>query len=264
MYLADLLTAASSPVVPLPLEDEIALIENAQRGDEAAYEALVAQYAPALRAATRRFRELLGEDEAQSVAFLAFAETIAAHDPERSPRLAGALRPALSRALMDAATPGQLAVSPRRARQYVSCMGRAGGDVAKATALALEAGMTRETFADLHRALDVTSYDATVGVGRVGLRATADARVWDARRASDVSVTAPPRSLTEEAADLVDVALGAVDGLEEKIVRLYYGFEEYDNVPDAEVAHRLGLTRPTVQRRREGALGKMRSALGLA
>ncbi|WP_157601800.1 hypothetical protein [Promicromonospora kroppenstedtii] len=63
---------------------------------------------------------------------------------------------------------------------------------------------------------------------------------------------------------LVDMAFAAMTDEEARICELAYGFTEYEPVPDPEIGHRMGLSKATVQRKRQKALGQSRKALGVA
>lgn len=226
--------------------DEVAAIADVRAGGSAGLLALVYAYAPLLRGQVARFRDSLDSDEAQSVAVGALVE--AAHAAE-NPRIAGIARDYVAQALASAADAYIAVTIPERtAKRFFGILRRAEGDVEAAAALAPAYQMSRETFFDCLRALRTEALDEPTGP---------DAAPRDADAVS----------LWEPAADaedrvLVEMAFAAVDELETDICRLAYGFADYDPQPDAEVADRLGLGRATVQRRRTGALVKMRDALG--
>lgn len=231
----------------LDLDVELAAIADAKAGGNDGLLALVLAYAPVLRARTGRYREILDTDEARSAAVCGLLE--AAHAVTPGSRLAGVVADYIGRALADAAGEhGAVTIPSRTATRFFGILRRAEGDVEAAAALAPAYNMSRETFFDCLRALRTEALDEP---------AAPDAAPRDAGAVS----------LWEPAADaedrvLVEMAFAAVDELETAVCRLAYGFADYDPQPDAEIGDRLGMGRATVQRRRTGALVKMRDALG--
>lgn len=259
----------------LDLAEERALIASAQAGDPAAVERLLVAYTPALRSAVSHFtrsmsahpsREAL--EDIRSNAVLALVEAIHAFDPERHDRLA-ATAPAYIRdgVSTSAASATAFTVPERTLKRFFGIMRTAEGDVAKAIELAPEHEMKRETFlAVLEAVRGVDSFeklldDATSGYGDTGTRYGIAGATNDVE---GVSLTSSGPIADAEDRILVELAFRAVDTLEKDVVGLAYGFTDYDPVPDAEIATRLGLSRQKAQRVRSGALGKMREKLGVA
>lgn len=249
---------AFADAAPLSVEEEVALIASAQAGDADAYTRLLHAYGPTLRSHAAKAAKFTDTDDARSSALLAFAEVLASHDVEygyENGRLASRLTPHLLNVLDT--TKGEalsaFAVPSRTMKRYFGLMKAADGDVVAARALAPSSMMTVETFDSVHSAVMADSLEGlTTPDGDGPSRDFVASPVYTVSPVVDV-----------EDAILVDVAFRAVDDEEERVCRLAYGFTEYDPQPDAEVAHRMGLTRPTVQRRRTSALGKMRKALGV-
>lgn len=251
-------------------QEEAETIEAARAGDSDAVLRLATAYGPALRAAVSNFASGVkgGRDtggtglgtsafevgDVQSTVLVGFMETIREHDPAVSPRLAGTIRRRIARELADLfAETMPFTVPERTLSRFYGILRDAEGDLDAAERIAEERGMTPETFRDVYAAVRATgSLD--------GLLAEA-AESGAGFTASPVVSAAPIVDVEDRI--LVDVAFRAVDDDEARICGLAYGFTEYDPQPDAEIAHRMGLTRPTVQRKRGKALGKMRKALGV-
>lgn len=236
----------------LTREEEAAAIADVVSGGDAGLVTLLYAYAPALRGAVGRYRATLGEDEARSVAIAALVETCHAVKP--GDYLAGVLVQRLTDALSTAAGETYAVSIPARSlKRFLGIVRRADGDFARAALIAPEHAMTRETFYAIADALSAWgSTDEHVGDedGRVE---PASHPLWgDADRFGTV-----------EDALMVRAAFEAVDDLETDVVRLRYGFSDYRERSDAEVAMELGLTRPTAQRLRAGALSKMRDRLAV-
>lgn len=257
--LHDLFTYAEHDAHTLTEAEEAETIAAAQAGDESAAERLLFAYGPVLRNAVARIHERLIEDgtlgadleDLQASAVAALFEVIVSHDPSLNPRIAGRAYTAIRRALVDEVTSGaSFAVPERTLSRYNGIVRAAEGDLEEAERQAPEFGMSREVFRDVRAAVETNRHD---------LNATGDE---DEAPANYSPIYSPAPIVDVEDKILVDLAFRAVDDEEARIVELAYGFTEYDPVPDAEIAHRLGLTRPTAQRKRGKALDKMRKALG--
>src|SRR5690606_16376230 len=142
-------------------------------------------------------------------------------------------------------------IPDRMLSRFFGIMREAEGDFDKALALAPSRSMSRDAF----RAI----YDAT------GAESLPTQDEEDDERAPRVGRPLVASSPVVDVEDriLVDAAFSALDDEEARIVELSYGFTGYEPLPDGEVAHRVGLTRPTAQRRRANALDKMRKELGV-
>ncbi|UIW13302.1 DNA binding protein [Arthrobacter phage Crewmate] len=241
-------------------EEERLLIAAAKLGDSEATAALLYAYAPAIRNVVERFTgeghtATPDDEELHATALLGFAEAIAAFDPEKHLRLSAVVRVVLARVMRDQyPSRDAFTVPARTLTRFYSILRKAEGNVYEAAALAPQYEMSRETFFSVLSAVrDVDTIDGTPSDDEGHADLVNDARpIWDA-------------SAAEEDALLVAAAFEAVDDVEERVCRLAYGFESYgDPVPDVEIGHKLGMTRPTVQRRRSSALGKMREALAVA
>lgn len=237
---------------------------------EAAKTRLIEAYGPAIRAAVRNFgngvspgdsrpfgasygmgNSEMSLDDLQSTALVGFLSLIEDHDAEKAPRLAGRVAAYLARFLSEEfASVAAFAVPTRTLSRFYGILKAAEGDSTAAEGLALEYGMSRETFRDV--------YAAVRGTGSLDRMADEDAQ-----EVAPTPVFAPSPVVDVEDRILVDMAFGAMDDDEARVCELYYGFTEYEPVPDAEIAHRLDTSRPTIQRKRIKALGKARKALGV-
>ncbi|WNN93694.1 DNA binding protein [Arthrobacter phage CallinAllBarbz] len=249
------------------VEDEAALVARAKAGDDDATMALVRAYAQTLRkgvkiasgvaADSRKSSDL---DDVKMQAVLGLIEAIHDLDPAVHNRLAAIANDRITRRVAEVAqtSASSFNVPERTLRRFLSIMRAADGNVYEAARLAPTYELSRESFfAILSAVRNVESYDSSFGEeGEDNYLANLDASALYGRVRTDNEIV--------EDEILVEAAFRAVDGMEEDVVRLAYGFSDYDPVSDAEIAHRMGLSRPKVQRTRAGALGKMRSALGVA
>lgn len=238
----------------LSLDEERETIHAAQAGDEAAKTLLLYAYAPALRNAVARYRDVLGADDARMTAVLALLAAITQFDHDRYDRLAAVIAPALTNELGELVAASASVTVPHRTRtRFFGILRRAGGDVHAAALLAPKYEMSRETFYAVLEAINAESLDAPAGErDEFGGYERPAVPLWN------------PEDVYADAEDriLVEMAFGAVDDLETDICRASYGFTSYNPIPDGQIAADLSMTRPTVQRRRAGALSKMRDALG--
>lgn len=269
--LSDLFTYAETE--PITAHEERELIASAQAGDDLAHMRLLNLYGPLLRATVARASKTMDAEDAQSVALLAFEETLATHigqvEEGFDGRLGGRLAPAVRQALGVArASDTAFAVPARTLTRYLGILNSAEGDPVAASEMAPEFGMSTETWIAIHHATRADSLDGAVGTRPEAYSSNgggfAEGDGWS-RDSSARPIYDDGREPIADAEDaiLVRLAFKAVDDEEARIVEMAYGFTEYDTVPDAEIGHRLGLTRPTVQRRRAFALSKMRKALGV-
>lgn len=253
---------------------ERSTISLAQDGDEVATLALVYAYAPTLRAAAARHERTLGREEARQATVLGLLEAVHAFDLSSDyERLAAIVWEYVADAVQTAAgTMVAISVPSRTLKRFFGILRRADGDLEAAALAAPKHELSTESFWAIVDALRVDSTD----VGRVGgaqqLRydLAGSASPGGAHWESPVMTKAQPLWQdsdrgTSDAEDriLAEVALRSVDDFSRDVCRLAYGFSEADPIPDAEIAHRLGYSRPKVQRTRTTALVKMRDALGL-
>jgi RNA polymerase sigma factor (sigma-70 family) len=259
---------------PLDLLEERLLLADAQRGDDAATARLIRAYGPALRGAVAAHVRALPQypqpadlEDIRSQALVGVLEAIRAFNPERHERLAATVATYVQHEVAEAATSTAAFTIPARTlSRFFGILRAAGGDVAEAARIAPEHKMRPETFAAVLDSMRGThSYEGTIEnyldsrmggyspTGNGSRGASIDAQpLWD-NSAPDV-----------EDRILVEAAFAAVNTLEKDVVGLAYGFTDYDPVPDAEIADRIGMSRAKIQRTRTGALSKMRSALGVA
>lgn len=236
--------------------EETALIVRAKTGDEEAIMRLFAAYVPALLEMVKRHSATLPIEDARQAAFLGFLELIKDHDPHRSSRLAGKVRAKVQDALSAASTDasGGFTVPPRTLRKFYAFLRQANGDVNLGARLAAESDsrdMSEATFRAIASGLKVNSLDVEI-----------EANGGDQGIALIDDLAAPRETSHVEDALLVEVAFSAVDDLEEKVCRIRYGFDDYDEQPDGVVGDRLGMGRIKTLRVRERALDKMRAAIG--
>lgn len=252
-------------VPDLELDDERDTIAAAQAGDSAAKEKLILAYARSLRngviAFTRNFSpedRVADVDDVRSQALLGFLEAVRAFNPLRHDRLAAIAPEYIRQAVTsEAASASSFTVPERTLKRFFAILRLAEGNIYDAAALAPTYEMRKETFLAILSAIrNVDSLDLpeaggedTVGVSRDGWSGAMVRPLWD---------NVEPDS---DSKLLVAAAFDAVNTLEGDVVRLAYGFADYDPVPDAEIAARLGLSRQKTQRTRNAALDKMRERL---
>lgn len=251
----------------LPLEEEREALRAAQAGDEAATLKLLYAYAYALRDAIGAYRYAGGvwadgprdshlAGDLRMAAVEGFLEALYAFDLEGAhSRLAATIEGYVANSMSTAVVaPVAINVPERTLKRFYSILRKAQGDPIKGAALAPQYSMTVETFVSVLTAVRSTQ----------SLDGPTDEADGDSPDRLDIQIAG--RDYYDDVEDklLVETAFAAVDDLEEDVCRLAYGFSDYDPIPDAEVGHRLGLSRPKVQRVRASALGKMRNALGVA
>lgn len=242
------------------VEAELEAIAAAKNGDNDATDKLLRAYAPVLRSAVGQYlNESAGAaydaDEVRSTALLGFVQAIKDFDAEKHARLSAIVRKTVIRTLSNEfMTTSSFSIPARTLQRFYGILRAAEGNVFEATALAPKFDMSKETFlAVLSAVRNVDSLDGAPADDEGHADAIESARpLWDGT-ATDA-----------EDAVLVATAFRAVDDLEEDVCRMSYGFTDYEPLPDAEIGHKLGLSRQKTQRTRSSALGKMRSALGVA
>ncbi|QWY81869.1 DNA binding protein [Microbacterium phage Honk] len=253
-------TAENLP--PLPIDVEVELIACAKDGDEAAYERLIANYIPGLRALAaselQRSGRLVDVDEVRANVLLAFVEAVHAARPGE--RVAPQLAPAAKHAADDFEhnLVAALSVPGRTQRRYFQAIREAKRNGTNPVDEAAALGLAPESFYAVKAALGFDSIERLQELNAPG--------VFDG-----IGVHEPAMSpihveqgyANAETRHMARAALAALndDPVAAVIVREAYGFTGYEPVPDAEVAHRHGLTRPTVQRKRIKALDTMHEAI---
>lgn len=257
--ISDIFKYADAPV--LTVEAEVALIDEAQAGNEESFLALAHAYGPTLRASVGKAKKTNDREEVEAEALAAFAEVVYTHDAHdenyANGRLASRLTPHLRDRLGEAQTQRAtvFTIPKRTYTRYYGILNAADGDFEAALALAPSMAMKASTFAEVH------------GMVQEASSLTHDDEDSD----GEEHYARPVLNITErdfyceaEDAVMVEVAFAAVEDEQARIMELAYGFTEYEPVSDAEIAHRLGnQTRPTIQRKRVAALASMRKALGV-
>ena len=251
----------------LPLEEEREAIYAGQSGDEAATLKLLYAYAYALREASAKYRYAGGawaagpgySDRAAALRMAAvegFLEALYAFDLDGAhSRLAATMEGYLANSMSSAVVdPVCMNVPERTLKRFFSILRKADGDPIKGAALAPQHSMSPETFTSILRAVR----------SPLSLAGPSDDCDGSSDSPNRLDVPLIGRDYYDDVEDglLVEAALAAVHGLEENVCRLAYGFSDGGAIPDAEIGHRLGLSRPKVQRVRLSALGKMRKAVG--
>lgn len=270
----------------LPLDAELALISEAQGGSEEAKLRLLRQYANGLRSIVAREHVRTGgrdagedPDETRANVLIAFVEALMACDG--TTRVAARLKAATLDAANDYHLRSTFSVPARTRQRYFQALREAGID-GNAEDKAVELGMSRETFREVRAAFATSSIEGMVSANqdRRGDDYAADYFTDEVQGAG--SLTAPERSYasTEDRLTLAR-AYTAVDEATLGIIEDAYGFAFYDDdstpetpirerdpfagfdpIPDTQIAHLRGLTRPTVQRKRTEGLAAMRLAVG--
>lgn len=245
----------------LDLAEERAAILAAKDGDSEATVKLIYAYAYSLRSAvvwyTRAVPGGTATEDIHAQAILGLVEAIMAIDLDECERLAAIAPDYITGAVAGAAESAvNFKVPTRSLTRFFKILREADGNVYEAASLAPKYAMRTETFlAILSAVRDVDSYD--------GLAAAA---YGDDGSDGSHLAAAPVAGVNSYDEDevLVEAAFAAVDDLEATVCRDYYGFTDYNTKSDAEIAGDRGLSRPKVQRTRASALGKMRTALGVA
>lgn len=245
----------------LDVEAERTAIAATKTGDEAATVALLYAYAPTLRSvvaayARRGEGHQFDREELTSAAVLGLLQAVAAFDLDGDQvRLAGTVHDyvvdAVGTAVADVVA---VTVPTRTLKRFFAIIRAAKGDEAEAVKMAPSFEMSVDTFLAVRRAVNAASTDVPIS-GDEG-----EQRAWsDAARPLWIDGDA-----FEDATDriLVDLAFASVDDLEEDVCRMRYGFSSYEPMSDAEIGDVVGMPKRTVQRRRTGALDKMRAAIG--
>lgn len=247
-------------VEPLALDVERDLIRSAQRGNRRAAEALIEAYAPALRSAVASFARTIYQtpisvesDDLEQTAMIALYEEILRFDLDVEGRLARVVKHAVRNALVDEqAAASMIPVPSSTLRRFLGFVREANGDFALAREIGATKALRPETF---DRILDAVR-------NTVSLEGYTSATETELDEIEATSIFASAE-IDEDAVLMADVALGAMDERQTRVVRLSYGFDESEPLPDAEIAHRLGSSRSAVQRVRSAALDVAREALGV-
>ncbi|WIC90197.1 DNA binding protein [Arthrobacter phage VroomVroom] len=246
--------------------EEQAVIAAAQAGDDDAKMALVYAYGFALRAAAGKVAKK-GEqtpeeaDDLRMDLLVTFLEAIGKFDVARHQRLAAVLSFDLKKAVGAAATSAtDMKVPARTLSRYFEVLRKAEAQGVDPLDLCRDrsnkTGMSPKSF--------LATQDALRSVEKVGGTEDDDASALSWENLTVHPLHYDRSEEAEEDALLVEAAFGSVDDLEEDVVRLAYGFTEPNTFSDDAIGERLGFSRSKTQRIHQGALGKMRGALGVA
>lgn len=226
-------------------EKENRLIEKAQGGDPHAMEELLTKYQPAIKAAVRKVAPFINVEDAYQTASLRFIELVHNHDPARG-HLTGRVKDEIQYALREESTlaNSQFHIPARSQRRFLTFTKQAGGDVLKAAELAEAHGMARSTYFMISNVLtNSQSIDSNAE--------------WMNMLYSDQEI------IDLETNAMAHQALSCLDGDERYVVEAFYGFSEYREMSDAEIAHGLKKSKRQVRGMRQKALMKMRAQLGV-
>lgn len=263
--------------------EERAAILAAKEGDEQATLSLLVAYRPLMKAVIAEFtpvqepRKNFTEadwDDYRQAAIMGILSAIRAWNPDIHSSLAGIARQHVLDAVENegGAAVSSVTVPERTMKRFLAIAKKAEYDLATGMELAPKYEMRPSTFRAIWdgvwadavstlAAADDEEGPRTYATGAVG----AVVREYDADNIPALSIWGADRNEFVDAEDhiLVRMAFDAVDETETEICRMAYGFGEYyDPLPDAEIAHRIGLSRQKTQRTRTKALAKMRDAIG--
>ncbi|AWY04887.1 DNA binding protein [Microbacterium phage Floof] len=287
----ELFDAKLAPFAQLPLEEELALISEAQGGSEEAKLRLLRQYANGLRSIAAREHARAGgreagedPEETRANVLIAFMEALAACDG--TTRIAARLKGAT----LDAANTYHLrsafAVPARTRARYFQALREAGLN-GNAEDKAVELGMSREVFQQVRAAFSTDSIEGLGETWSHGVGVAADTyggQDYGRERAPHMeglqSSLQPSYATTEDRLTLAR-AYAAVDELTLGVIEDAYGFAFYDDdstpekpirdrdpfagfdpIPDTQIAHLRGMSRSGIQRKRTEGLAAMRVAVG--
>lgn len=249
----------------LSVVEEQAAIRAAAEGDSEALVALVYAYAAALRSVARSYRAAIENgaadpDDVRQAAVVGLLDAVRAFDPAKGDRLAGLVVQKIREALHGEQITGGFSIPDRTLTRFAGLLRKADGDPTEAARIAPDHGMSRETFWAVFSVVRGTeSLDAETSP-----RESAAPR-GERRDAVILGAAWEPDYANSADEDYVDLAFESIrhNDLATDVVRLAYGFTDYEPQSDGEVADRLGLTRSKTQRVRSRALDTMRDALAV-
>ena len=271
-------TADAHPFVSEVEETEA--LRAARQGDEDATLRVLIAYLPVMRAVIRDYtpearpiaRYTAADlEDYRSAAVMGVLSAIRAWDPEVSPSIAGIVRQHVNEHVAaEAGFSASFSIPSRTLKRFFGIARRAGYDREEGARLAPQFEMSPATFLAIFDRVWLDSID-TVASGTdedQPCREVREAPLSETTWSADAPVRGfwgGDESAFADVEDriLVQMAFNAVDNLEATVCGLAYGFLDYDPVPDAEIAHRLGLSsRLKALRIRTKALDKMRDAIG--
>lgn len=278
MNLSDIFRGATGPA--LSDTETARLVDLAAAGDNAAFLTLAATYGPLLRGEAKRVPATQTDtEEAQQAVIVGFWSAIRKSAETGTPFGAAVarygIRPALAESTAATADRGP-SVPPAVARDVARAMRKATAalpDTAtRAEVVAYAEGIAcapradkgrRMAPADFRAALDATALAPVALDDPDDPEATKVHDTYAADAEANVSATLSPA----ERAVLAARALDAMTDRQQTVCRMSYGFgddgDACDPLPDAEIAHRLGGSRQSVQQARARGIDRARAALGV-
>lgn len=274
---------ASTPRRTLSATEEADLIRRARRQDRDATLQLIANYIPLMRKLIgheARYRTSSGQfdgrvDTLESAAVAGFYDAIDRWRDGTHDRLI-TIQICVATALReDRASRLPVTVPQSQVGRFSRALAAADGDVTKARAIAIEFGMTSDTFSAVGDVFSATAHSRRTSATADG--ATDDTDIFEAQSgptngigghagSADLdgatSVTGRPAQVRIE--DLQDAAraLAALDAETRMIIETLFGIGDSPALSEREASAALGIPRTTLQRKAARALDVMRATLG--
>lgn len=246
---------------------------------DAALTTLTEAYIQDIRRAARAAKKI-DRDEAEGIALEKFVSLV--RDASRTnERLAGFVSKAMVNAVRDAEMDSTAVRIPGTVLRRFNALvhGECGGDLDEAyrRSLANANGIDALTLLAVHRALYAESVETAL-VGKDSEGSDYEVEFTDADNAVFAAASSPSPEEQVVAADTIAWLFSMVTEEQAQILRLHYGFTDTRSenqrlangyqwdapLSDAQIAPVLGLSRPTVNRRRTEGLQTMRDALNAA
>jgi hypothetical protein len=252
----------------LPIDVEVELVAAAKTRSAEAFERLLDNYRPGIRGLAARESKRMGGtvdiDELRANVLAAFVEAV--HSTRPGERVAVQLDPSARQVASRHILVGGLSVPSRSRERYFQALREAQRNGTDPVDEAAALGLARESFFSVKAAIGFDSIDRIIEEWRAPSSASGWSPSGGGNNDTEPGMSAiyvEPGYANAETRHMVRAALAALndDPVASVIVRDAYGFNDYEAIPDAEVAHRHGLTRPTVQRKRMAALVTMHGAV---
>jgi DNA-directed RNA polymerase specialized sigma subunit len=221
--------------------EEPELITRARDNDPDAINDLILGYANLIRKTTGLYREVLPAEDLVEGTLLGFSEALATCDGQS---LSGKIKVALRHALQDVAgQDNQYEVKRRTLERYFGILNEASGDLDKALELCKTKHMLPETFKKIHE-----------GVSK--------AEQLD--EDFDTLAITTDEPLDEDFTEMLEYCWQAVNGDEEMVLQMVFGFTSYGEPQTVEaVSYTAGLPPRKVRQLKKTGLQAMRNELGL-